>query len=1464
MSIDDRRHRSAATASNVAPTPAAPSDTKPSSNASTALLEHVSEVYKALISQGFTAHHVERALQALPLHSIAVGSALDWLLLHLDRNELPKQYSNQVHASGDVELRHKGKSSTSTSISKAEAAAAEAAAVAADVAEAERLAKEKEATKKAAELEEKARLEAEEKEKAARRAWILQYAESSSSDEEESVDSAADRSPSGSSVIEDWEVWGDQREVDRRRAERARSALNREDRLELIATELAKTMEGASKAKASGDKAEQRMFGQMIGQLKKEMAELGITEADLPFVGGDKIAKGKQTENDATEDIAFSQNSNSSNGSESSSDSEEEQGLDFDIFDISAVDELENVPGADKRSKRRAKAMAAAALQPWGTSSNAPGGGGGKKKGAGTAAAAVVLQQPKAALQQACQKYGWAAPRYERLPPGGSRDVAEGGGDYRYSVTIDPGTTTAGIAGGNAAATTKKQQAKNKNSKTAAAVKRTFTLPEVHDGWAKIEDAQNASATLALLVILSKEEENFWKLLPMPFSELWLMLEDEGADVLENEEESEEARASRDFFVRDLVALKQQEESQEERNLEEEARLAAQQISWAEALKRKLMQREQNPKVAAMEAATSQRMLKDLLAFRKSPKGVEWSKSRGNLPASALREQLREQLQNQDVLVVSGETGSGKTTQVPQFILENETEAGLGGKCSVVCTQPRRIAAISVAERVASERGEPAPGERGAAVGYAVRLDSATTSDTRLLFCTTGILLRRLASDPALSTVTHVVVDEVHERTLQGDFLIALLKDLIVHRRAAGFPLKVILMSATLDSGLLTEYFGGCPVLHAPGRTFPVEQFFLEDAMEVTGYVLAPDAPSALRPGGARRERQRRLENAAGARNRAAVRSGWGDDEADEILNPNYDEEQYEGYSISVQRNMARLNEDRIDFDLLEDLVGYIHENEDVGAILVFLPGMAEISNLHRRLEASRRFSGCWLVPLHSTVAPSDQRKAFKRPPKDVRKVVIATNIAETSLTIEDVVYVVDSGKLKERRHDAARSMSLLVEDWVSVASAKQRRGRAGRVREGICYGLYSRDRFERRMKPYQTPEMARVPLEELVLQVHLLRVASSAALFASRVLQPPPAKAVDGALRVLREVGALDAAEVLTPLGHYLAQLPVDARVGKLLLFAASLGCLAPALTIAACLSHKPPFATGLAAQDGSEKARAALAATESGTIAAGQQSDHLIMAAAVDGWLLERRKSRKAASEFSRKYCLSEQTLDMLSDMRGQFASMLAEIGFLSTDKSKSSLRSTPSTPGQMRVPWYDDSTLPCNQYARHPAVLKAVLFAALYPNIAAMDDRDTGPGRRPSWHDGTGQVAIHPGSMCSDLDSARFHRPFLTYLEKVRTSQVFLRDCTVVSPAALLLFGGQLEVDHAAGRVLIDGWLRVKVPAKIAALVRKLREALEALLEKKVNEPKRDMGDAGGAGVVAAIVGLLDFEEAAQSWT
>lgn len=217
------------------------------------------------------------------------------------------------------------------------------------------------------------------------------------------------------------------------------------------------------------------------------------------------------------------------------------------------------------------------------------------------------------------------------------------------------------------------------------------------------------------------------------------------------------------------------------------------------------------------------------------------------------------------------------------------------------------------------------------------------------------------------------------------------------------------------------------------------------------------------------------------------------------------------------------------------------------------------------------------IIPLHSTIAPEDQRRAFVSPAAGVRKVVVSTNIAETSVTIEDVVYVIDSGKLKERRFNAARGISMLVLDHVSQASARQRKGRAGRVREGKCYSLFTRDCHDARMAPFQVPEIMRVPLEELVLQIHLLELGR-AAEFLPEALQPPPDKAVTAAVTALHTLGALDEDERLTPLGTYLAQLPVDPRLGKLLVTSVFMGCLSAAVTIAACLSYKAPFSTAFA----------------------------------------------------------------------------------------------------------------------------------------------------------------------------------------------------------------------------------------------------------------------------------------------
>ncbi|KAG2435548.1 hypothetical protein HYH02_011842 [Chlamydomonas schloesseri] len=793
------------------------------------------------------------------------------------------------------------------------------------------------------------------------------------------------------------------------------------------------------------------------------------------------------------------------------------------------------------------------------------------------------------------------------------------------------------------------------------------------------------------------------------------------------------------------------------------------------------------------------------------------------------------------VLGFAGQDQPRRTSSsVPQYLLEDAIASGSGATTHVVVTQPRRIAAISVAERVADERGEPAPGSPGPAstTGYHVRLGAAVTRHTRLTFCTTGILLRRLAGDPSLKGVTHVVVDEVHERSLQSDFLIALLRDLLAARRAereaaaaaggGGGPpppqLKVVLMSATLDAKLFANYFGGCPVLHAAGRTFPVSRMFLEDVYEVTGYRLASDAPAALRRHGPSTAHQYTQSVVGGSRAaRDLVSRGFGDDEAlSAPLNPDYDPEAYStDVPVFVRRNLARVDEHRIDYDLLEALLGHIDAASEPGAVLVFLPGIGEINMLYDRLTAQRAFSNkgaaagarCVVLPLHSAVPPAGQRAALRPPPAGLRKVVLATNIAETSLTIEDVVAVVDTGRHKERRFNPSRAMSMLVEDWVSAASAQQRAGRAGRVRPGVCYATYTRRRFEGGgMRRYGAPEITRVPLEELVLQI-LLMGLGPVSEFLARVLEPPQPRAVTAALEVLKQVGALEPPappassaalttapqqpqqlqpppqqpgqvaaqplpqplpqaqtpgqvampqtsaslaaaaalaaarrEVLSPLGRHLALLPVAPRLGKLLVVGALLGCLAPAVTIAAAMSHKSPFLTPTEDRGEAERARRALAAPGAGGIAAGQQSDHLLLVAAYELWRIAGSSkyggSARAAAACAKKHFLHGQTLEQLAEMRCQLAAMLADARLVQPAGVKSGGgggdefggggggghgKGALAAAGQ----WLDDPLAPWNRHARDPVMVKAALAAALSPAVAVMceDSSPTGP---PRWAD------------------------------------------------------------------------------------------------------------------------------------
>jgi ATP-dependent RNA helicase DHX29 len=702
-----------------------------------------------------------------------------------------------------------------------------------------------------------------------------------------------------------------------------------------------------------------------------------------------------------------------------------------------------------------------------------------------------------------------------------------------------------------------------------------------------------------------------------------------------------------------------------------------------------------------------------------SPRYQHMLASRMQLPMWQFRQQVVDVVEREQVVIICGETGCGKSTQVPSFLLEHQL---LQGKpCKIYCTEPRRISAISLARRVSEELGETKQelGTSRSLVGYSIRLESNTARETRLVYATTGIVMRMLEGSNDLQDITHLVLDEVHERTIDSDFLLIVLKKLLVRRK----DLKVVLMSATVDAERFSKYLNGAPVLTVPGRTFPVRVAYLEDAVELTGYTVD----------------QRSQEKVT---------------ELDDDVEPEVDTsskpellKELKQYSARTRNTLAQMDEYRIEFDLIVQLISRIAVDPDYAsyskAILVFLPGIAEIRTLNDMLLGDRTFADNWLVyPMHSSIASEEQEAAFLIPPPGMRKIVLATNIAETGITIPDVTCVIDTGKHREMRFDERRQLSRLIDSFISRANAKQRRGRAGRVQEGLCFHLFTKHRHDTSMNDQQTPEMLRLSLQDLAIRVKICKIGGIEETL-SQALDPPSAKNIRRAIDALVDVRALTATtEELTPLGLQLARLPLDVFLGKLILLGAVFKCLDMAITVAAILSSKSPFVAPFGQRAQADAIRRGFRKGD---------SDLLTVYNAYTAWKRVCQSSTSGGAEFQfcRKNFLAPQTLANIEDLKGQLLVAVADSGFLQlTESERQTLRRLRFS-GRRRQQAFFDVPKRVNTNSDNEVVAQSVIAWSFYPKLLVRD-----AGSKGLRNVGNNQsISLHPSSVNKGYNELRW---------------------------------------------------------------------------------------------------------------
>jgi ATP-dependent RNA helicase DHX36 len=774
-------------------------------------------------------------------------------------------------------------------------------------------------------------------------------------------------------------------------------------------------------------------------------------------------------------------------------------------------------------------------------------------------------------------------------------------------------------------------------------------------------------------------------------------------------------------------------------------------------------------------------------------RNVRQRESRSDMTINIHRKNVLNLIEQNAYSIIVGATGSGKTTQVPQILLEAAIEKGEGAEVDIICVQPRRIAASSVARRVAFERGERLQDT----VGYHIRFDAKLPQPGgSITFCTTGVLLKQLQYHPdlILDRVSHIILDEVHERDIRIDFLMVTLKTLLEIRKRSNKKIpKVVLMSATMNTSLFADYFGQldengtkqlCSSINVPGRMYPVKEIYLEDIM-----------PKLQRTGG----RKNFLSD--------SVTKGYL--AAEEQFSKSSTSETSPHEDVQSQPIIGTTDL-VVPVNLVATIIAHIAKTTSDGAILAFLPGLGEIMEVERLLRIESplgvnfgdRFE---IFKLHSSLRDDESQDGVFRPvPEGCRKIILSTNIAETSVTIPDVQHVVDSGTLREKWYSQETHITQLRCTWISKSSSKQRAGRAGRVRNGYYYALFSKARFDS-FDTTSTPEMLRSDLQEICLDVKVQSPNSRIAEFLAGAMEPPSPQVVQTSVQTLKDLEALTPEEYLTPLGRLLASLPVHSSLGKMIVLGVIFRCLDPLLILCAAAEHNlffRPIGYGKEAD------------AKRDSFGEGHNSDAINL---IEAFRQVRQMQPNSFQEFSRvmqdELFMNPRTFLMTLQTIDRIEEVLVEAGLIPY-----------TSPENRHELQYGPPSL--NENSNNLSLVKALTIAGFRGNIALRIGHRKFKTRKEdavSLHRSSTNY-LRSGGRKEDLDTlapnALPRSAILSYSEMFQQEkQLLIGETNLVTPLMVALFGPELQ--GTSNTLTVENWLKFQV--KLDSELRSSREII-----------------------------------------